>query len=71
LIAVQSADRLLRLEEVRAVVGLGKSTVYRMMRAGTFPMACKAGGGSTRWSEQEVQAWVREQLARRDDSCPL
>ncbi len=62
---IEAADRLLGLDEVKTVAGLGKSMIYRKMRAGTFPKACKAGGGSTRWSEREVQAWVNEQLAAR------
>lgn len=62
---IEAADRLLCLDEVKAAVGLGKSMIYRKMRGGTFPKACKAGGSSTRWSELEVQAWIREQLAAR------
>lgn len=62
---IEAADRLLCLDEVKAIAGLGKSMIYRKMRCGTFPMACKAGGSSTRWSEREVQVWVSEQLAHR------
>jgi prophage regulatory protein len=62
---IEAADRLLNLEEVKAIVGLGKTAIYRMMRAGEFPMACKAGGCSTRWSENECRAWVAAQLASR------
>lgn len=63
--AARPMDRLLSLDEVKGLVGLGKSMIYRKMRAGTFPRACKAGGCSTRWSEREVQDWVAEQLAQR------
>ncbi len=62
---IVAADRLLCLDEVKAIVGLGKTMIYRKMRGGTFPRACKAGGCSTRWSEVEVQAWVAEQLEQR------
>ena len=62
---IEAADRLLCLDEVKAIAGLGKSMIYRKMRDRTFPMACKAGGGSTRWSEREVQEWVNAQLASR------
>jgi prophage regulatory protein len=53
-------DRLISLEEVKAQTNRGKTMIYRMMRAGTFPKRCPAG-----WSEREVQRWVREQLANR------
>lgn len=62
---IEAADRLLCLDEVKAIVGLGKSMIYRKMRDGTFPMRCKAGGCSTRWSEREINEWVVAQLASR------
>jgi len=71
-VRIEAADRLLNLEEVKGIVGLGKTMIYRKMRAGEFPMACKAGGCSTRWSENECRAWVAEQLATRapaNDEC--
>lgn len=58
-------DRLLPLPAVMQMSGLGKTMIYRKMREGTFPKACKPGGASTRWSERELKDWVAEQLARR------
>ncbi len=59
-------DRLLRLEEVKAIVGLSKTMIYRKMRAGKFPQACKPGGCSTRRSEREIHDWVAVILAQRE-----
>lgn len=56
----QPTDRLIGLAEVKATTNLGKTMIYRLMRAGTFPLRCAAG-----WSEREVQAWVQAQLATR------
>ena len=59
-------DRLLKLDEVKQLAGIGKTMVYRLMRAGSFPQACKPlGSSSSRWSEREVTAWVDAQLAAR------
>ena len=58
-------DRLLPLEAVKQIAGLGKTMIYRKMREGTFPQSCKPGGASARWSEREVQAWRAEVLAAR------
>ena len=60
----RESDRLMKLDEVRQVAGLGKTVIYGRMRVGTFPQACKVGR-STRWSEREIQAWVLSQLASR------
>lgn len=50
-------DRLLRLDEVKDIVGLGKTMIYRLEREGRFPQRFKPGGCASRWSEQEVIAW--------------
>jgi prophage regulatory protein len=58
-------DRLIALREVKEISGFGKTMIYRLMREGRFPQACKPGGSSTRWSEREVRIWKDEQLAAR------
>lgn len=59
-------DRLLPLPAVMQMTGIGKTMIYRKMREGTFPRACKPGGASTRWSEREVREWRDARLAERD-----
>lgn len=58
-------DRLIPLDAVMQIAGIGKTMIYRKMREGTFPKACKPGGASTRWSENEIKAWRDEVLAAR------
>ena len=58
-------DPLLSLDEVKEIVGLGKTRIYALMRAGAFPACFKPGGWATRWSEREVRAWVAEQRPPR------
>lgn len=55
-----NADRLLRLNEVKELTGLGKTMIYRLMRDGRFPQQYKPGGYASRWSEGEVLGWVRD-----------
>lgn len=58
-------DRLIALPEVKDIVGLGKTMIYRLEKEGKFPPHCKPGGHATRWSEAEVRAWQEEQKAKR------
>lgn len=60
----ESIDILIKLPEVLRQVGLGKSAVYEMIAAETFPAPIKLGRYS-RWSQQEVQDWITEQKAAR------
>ena len=52
-------ERLLKLNEVSRRVGLGKTRIYSMISEGIFPAPYKIINAS-RWSEQEVVAWIME-----------
>ena len=54
----ESPDRLLRLSEVLTITSLGRSSVYRMMRVGTFPEPLKIGVRAVRWRESEIETWI-------------
>lgn len=56
--SIQSGDRLLRLRDVKTKTGLGSSTIYRYIQAGTFPAPVKIGGFTARWRESQVEAWI-------------
>lgn len=54
---------LLRLPGVCAVVGLSKSQIYRMIRAGDFPAGISLGANSVAWPTDQVQAWIAEKIS--------
>ena len=51
-------DRLLRREEVEARTALSRSSLYRKMREGTFPLPLKISKRAVRWWETEVEAYL-------------
>ena len=51
--------------EVSRRVGLGRSTIYNMIRRGAFPAPAKLGTRASRWCVGEISAWMRERLAER------
>jgi prophage regulatory protein len=53
--------RLLRRKEVERYCQIGRSTIYRLMREGLFPVPIRVGPRAVRWPEHELTAW----LARR------
>ena len=53
-------ERLLKIEEVKRRVGLGKTMIYDLIRAGRFPHPYKISPFASRWSEREVVAWIDE-----------
>ena len=54
------SDRLLRRGEVELKCGLARTSIYRLMRAGTFPAPLKVGPRAVRWPESEIERWVSE-----------
>lgn len=53
-------ERFLKLEEVSRRVGLGKSMIYALIKQGRFPAPYKISPYASRWSEQEIVAWIAE-----------
>ena len=56
-----TGTRLLRRAEVERYYQIGRSTIYRLMRAGLFSEPIRVGPRAARWPEQELMDW----LARR------
>lgn len=55
-------QRLLRLPEVTARVGLGKSSIYEGVKAGTFPAPVKISRRAVCWDSWAVQNWITERI---------
>lgn len=56
-------DRLLRLPDVEAVVGLKRSSIYAMMKEGKFPRCVYVGRRAVAWPEAAVLSWVQERIS--------
>ena len=52
--------RLLRLPAVLERTGLGRSALYALMKAGTFPRPLRIGARAVAWLEDEVDEWIRK-----------
>jgi prophage regulatory protein len=55
------SQRLIRLPQVKAMVGLGRSSIYDRIKRGEFPKPIKVGRVSG-WIEAEVQVWISERI---------
>lgn len=51
-------NRLLRLPEVMARVGMKRSAIYQRMSEGRFPKSRSLGPKCAVWVESEIDAWV-------------
>lgn len=58
--SAEAGDRLIRIDEVKRRVGLGKTMIYRLIGQGRFPRPYKLSPFVSRWSDQEVRRWIDE-----------
>lgn len=60
--------RMMRLPEVMRVTGLSRPTIYRHMKAGTFPQRVKLTERTSAWVASEVNSWLESRLVQREFS---
>ncbi|HBK3325500.1 TPA: AlpA family phage regulatory protein [Vibrio parahaemolyticus] len=51
--------KLITLNQVRNLTELSKTSIYKLMRTGRFPLHIKVGNRSSRWVESEIIEWSR------------
>ncbi|MFL1557951.1 helix-turn-helix transcriptional regulator [Pseudomonas sp. O11] len=61
------ATALLRLPAVLQLVGLSKTQVYRLARAGEFPAPVRLGANSVAWPATHIQAWIDDKVSGSAD----
>jgi prophage regulatory protein len=50
--------RVLRTKEVVAVTGLGRTTIWRLERAGKFPLRRRITGSTVGWISDDIEEWL-------------
>ncbi len=59
--------RLIRLKEVMHITGLARATIYKYIKAKTFPMSVSLGDRAVAWVESEIDKWIEDRIVERDD----
>jgi prophage regulatory protein len=59
--------RLIRLRAVEAKTGLAAPSIYRGMMENWFPRSVMLGVNSRAWVEDEIDEWINQRIAARDD----
>jgi len=57
--------RILRLPEVKASVGLSRSTIYLRIEEGSFPRPISLGARAVGWLESDIENWIGERIGKR------
>jgi prophage regulatory protein len=59
-------ERLIRKPELREMIGLSDTTVWRLEKSGGFPKRIQIGGSSVAWLLTEVLSWIERKAAARN-----
>jgi prophage regulatory protein len=59
-------ERMMLWPEVHALVGLSRTTIWRMERTGQFPRRVLLSARAVGWQESELKAWLFKRIAARD-----
>lgn len=59
--------QILRLPDVKNKTGLSRSGIYQLIASDKFPRQIKLGPRSSGWLESEINAWITERVAARDN----
>jgi prophage regulatory protein len=57
-------ERLLKVSEVQARLGVSRAAVYKWIGEGRFPAPLKLGPKAARWPESVVNRWIDDVVAR-------
>jgi prophage regulatory protein len=55
---------ILRLPTVKSRTGLSRSTIYLRISQDMFPKPVSLGARAVGWLEDEIQAWLENQVAQ-------
>lgn len=59
--------RLIKLPEVLKKTSLSRSSIYSLVNKKSFPKPVTLIGRACAWVEAEVDEWIEERIAMRDD----
>ncbi|KVP59303.1 transcriptional regulator [Burkholderia ubonensis] len=58
--------KALRMKDLVVKVGLGQSTIYRMIADGEFPKPFEIMPKRNAWLESDIDAWLAQRAGRPD-----
>lgn len=59
------SKKLLRFHEVKKLVGLSRTTIWRLERQGKFPRRKQISENAVAWLDEEIQRWILEKSKGR------
>jgi predicted DNA-binding transcriptional regulator AlpA len=62
--------RLIREPELRQLVGLSHTTIWRLARSGKFPRALRISARAKAWRASDINQWLEDRSAEQGRRGP-
>jgi prophage regulatory protein len=59
---ITTANRILRMAELKTRIGLSRSTIYEFQNSGNFPRSVSLGSRAVGWLESDIEAWMESRI---------
>lgn len=59
-------ERLIRIREVLVRTGLGRSTLYSLVKGGKFPPPLKLSERAVAWRQSQVDSWISDRIRQHE-----
>lgn len=56
---------LLTGRQAQELLGVSRTSLFRMSRDGRIPRPCELGNGKIRWREDEIREWLKKLPSRQ------
>ena len=63
-------DKILRMRTVLLRTGLSRSTIYRKMKDGTFPIQVRLSEHCCGWRESAINRWIADPASYTEEAAP-
>jgi prophage regulatory protein len=63
-----TGEQLLRWKELREIIPLSRSSVWRQIQAGVFPAPLRIGKRAKCWRRSAIDAWIADRAAESKQS---
>ena len=60
-------NRILRRHDVERQIGLSRSSIYKMMSDGSFPLPIRLGKRAVGWAEADIDEWLSNRQRVKHD----
>ncbi len=64
-------EKILRMRTVLARTGLSRSTIYRKMKEGTFPVQISISVHGRGWHESAINRWITNPESYRESTTAV